>query len=281
MAEYKRKNVSARKRKRKKKKSGVVFRVLMILIVLMIVAVAVAVSPVCNISKVSVEGNRVVTTKSILDTAKLPIGGNAFYTVEGSLIDKVFMTWQPYKDRLRAKYVYIKNVDFKFGLGGKLVIKITERTPFLYLPFDKKFALVDAEGVILNIVSKKPNDNRMVLKGFAFAEKKVGGQTKMNASSGVVKVNRLIKLFQDYQSKLPKELISRITAFDVSKPNNIAMDLTGDIKVLLGEINDYEDSQLIYRLTFINASLAKIKVGEKGTLDYATTEDLIWKVAQD
>jgi len=280
MAEYKRKSVSARKRKRKMKKSGVVFRVIMTLIVLMIVVTVVAVSPICNISKVSIEGNHVITTKNILNTAKIPIGRNAFYAVEGSLIDKVFMTWQPYKDRLRAKYVYLKNVDFNFGFGGKLVIKIMERTPFLYLPLDKKFALVDADGVILDITTKKPMDGRMMLKGVVISDKKVGAQTKMNTMSGVVKVNRLLKLFRDYQSKLPKALISRITAFDASKPNNIAMDLTGDIKVLLGEIDDFEDSQLIYRLTFINASLAKIKVGEKGTLDYASTDDLIWKVAQ-
>jgi len=281
MANYKRKNVSERKpakKVRRRRKSKVGLKLFLIVFLLIIAGVGIAVSPICNISKVVVEGNKVVSAKSITDTVSLPIGGNIFYSVNGSLFDKVFLTWNTYKEKLYSKFVFIKSADFRFNLGGKLVVKIIERTPMIYIPMGKKFALVDEDGVILKIEDEKSTDGKLSLTGFELKDKVVGFKTNFKSNPGVVKMFRLFKFFKEYTTKIPAELISKIVAFDVSNPNNLAVEFVDKRKVLLGDIDVFQDTQLVYRFTFINSVFEKLKAGQEGVLDYSTSEDPIWKI---
>lgn len=267
MAKYKRKNNSARKRKSSKK----VIKIVVTIVLLLFAGVVFALSPACNISKVLVQGNKTLTSKSIVETVALPIGGNVFYSMNGSISDKIFMTWKTYKDKLMSKYVVIKSVDFTFTLGGQVTIKIIERVPFIYIPMGEKFALVDEDGVIINVVKIKPDDGKLILKGVKFKGEKVG----FASNEGVSKVLRLFKLFEK-PDQIPKQLVSMIVAFDVSNPNNVAIDLTGNRRVLIGDTNSLGDPDLIYKLTFINSIMEKIKAGDEGVLDYSSTSDPIW-----
>ena len=271
MAKYKRKNNYARKRKSSRK----VLKVVVTIALLLFAGVVFALSPACNISKVLVQGNQTLPSKSIVQTVDLPIGDNVFYSVNGSIFDKIFMTWKTYKDKLMSKYVVIKSADFAFTLGGQVTIKIIERVPFIYIPMGEKFALVDEDGVIINIVKIKPDDGKLILKGIKFKGEKVGEKMGFAHNEGVPKVLRLFKLFEK-PDQIPKQLVSMIVAFDVSNPNNVAIDLIGNRKVLIGDTNSLGDPDLTYKLTFINSIMEKIKAGDEGVLDYSSTRDPVW-----
>lgn len=94
-------------------------------------------SPLFQIQKVVVQGNSLVGTREIEESAAIPLGRNIFE-----------VDLQQARERLLL-IPMLKDAQVYRRLPSTVVIRVTERVPVALLPVSNGFAEIDAEGIYL------------------------------------------------------------------------------------------------------------------------------------
>lgn len=114
------------------------------------------------IKTVEVEGKTQYTAEEIIESARVPMGGNLF-TADLSHVGENIATDLP----------YIASVEIKRSFPTKIVLKVTADKPYVQYEWGEKYYLSDVDGKCLNIIAK-PQENVPVIRGCKLKDCKAG-----------------------------------------------------------------------------------------------------------
>ncbi|MEI6132354.1 MAG: FtsQ-type POTRA domain-containing protein [Bacillota bacterium] len=251
---------------------------IIILITAVVILGGVAISPLCSVKKITITGVKRIPEKKIIAALKIPTGTNVFIDTKGSLLDKLFMTFKPYEDKLTQTFPYIENVNIYFDLGSGLTVDIKERKPFAYIVDDKysKYILIDAAGKILAVDKTQKEAKIVMLKGVTMKKFVVGETVDIKKVDGIKKVKRVMNIFENPKLKFPKDLIQKVKWFDITNVKNIEMALSNDRLILLGNIDSVPDVNMARRFSNIIVALKDKRLDQPGKLEFKNGDFPIW-----
>ncbi len=131
-------------KKKKKRRKKHYFLRLLIIIAAIIGAILILRSELFNVRSFVVEGNNYYTAAQVQDLTGLKTGVNIFKQKLDSA-----------KTALR-KDPYIKNVQIKRALPGRIKITIEERKEYACVPYGSQYVLIDNEGMVLRVADEMP-----------------------------------------------------------------------------------------------------------------------------
>jgi len=261
---YKRK---ARRRKRRLK----FFRSLLLSVLFVGTLVLLALSPLFNISSISVSGNIHYDANEIIGVTNLVVGNNWFRTngwdVKSILL---FRSIQAEKS-IEEKCHYVKKASVRLGIPNKVNIALTERDPFVVSPYMDKYLIIDKEGYILDLKDDISGLNLPCVKGLGFDGCQLG--QALNAEDSrkfdiyIKVVDEIKNLDNDNVYDSSKAIFKYVNYIDVSDWDNIGLMLDSRIKVNLGNYKKISN----YRLSFLReVFFNKLDKNDKGYLDFTT-----------
>lgn len=205
-------------------------------------------SPTFNVQEIIVEGNSIIPDDTIRSLSGIELYKNIF------LIDKINITSGVEENP------YVTTVNVSRVLPNKIKIQIEERIEKYLLEFaEGKYAILDGQGYILNIISEfkdlpvivgaETNINELI---------KVEGNRNRLCQKDLKKLDIVANIIQTAQSY---EVNSFITKIDISDANNIKLILESEDKVAyLGNCSD-----LNARIQYMKEILNREK-GKKGIM---------------
>ncbi|MDP4177026.1 MAG: FtsQ-type POTRA domain-containing protein [Bacillota bacterium] len=198
ITEKKNKNVMIIKRRRRK----LLKRCLLLAITLISILVILCFKlPVFNIAELSVENNKIISSKDIIKLSKINKGSNIFYIniyrSKNSILNNP----------------YISKVQIYRKLPNKCIIFVTERTAEYYNFIGNDFYIVDGNGIVLEKKSSITGMKLSKLNGFDFSKASVGKQLPSNNNKKFDVISSI--------SSLMNMVNINVTLLDVSDLNNI------------------------------------------------------------
>lgn len=147
-----------KRRKRLRRKKLIVFLVLLA-VILIIVSIKM---PYFKIQTINVYNNSTLNSNEIISESKIKKGANIFYlntkSIESNILDNP----------------YVSNVKISRKLPNTINIYVEERKAAFYVEKDKKYVIIDKNGICLEIVSDIKNLNLIQLIGVDASKAKVG-----------------------------------------------------------------------------------------------------------
>lgn len=260
-------------KKRIRKKRLRLIRYIVILVVLLSTVLFVMLyTPLFNIGRIEVVGNKNVSTANILKEAKIPQGKNVFRFSEGGLIDKSLLTWAPIEKRLADKFVAIESIKVSYLIGGKVTILIHERVPLGWIKVKEDYLLLDEKGMILK-KQDQPQEG-IYLTGLKAEGISIGENLVMHKSSWA-SLLRVIDLCKN-QKGMPFSLTEDIKSFDMSKEDKLSFRLKNGILVVLGDVTFLSNPDIIYRFQYIKSVVNELKDKHSGVID-CSNGDVVYR----
>lgn len=193
-------------------------RIRSIMLVLLCLAVLIALyfflhSSLFFISKVTVNGNKVVPTKDIVSLSGIKTGTNIFdFNTEASI---------------KAVKIIpkIKNAQLSRKLPDEVVIQVTERKPWALVPSKEGFLIIDDQGICLD---KNQNLDLAELPVISLTDvpARINEGQQLNANS--------IKLVRQIITSLPPWLLKQVSEYHCSKDNQVSIFTIDGIQIRLG-----------------------------------------------
>ncbi len=128
--------------KKEKKKSHKVLKIFFIFFLLILIIVLLLLSPVFNISKITVENNVRVSADEIISLSGIKLGDNTFKYINFDMIEKI------------KENPYIEDVKITRKYPDEIIISVTERTAEFCLKLGESYIYIDNQGYIVEITSE-------------------------------------------------------------------------------------------------------------------------------
>lgn len=129
-------------KKTRKKKATPLLRMIILLSLAAGFLIAILSLPFWKISKISVEGIKMVSEGLVKDKARIPLDENIFFLNYGEVAKRIKTIPQ------------VKNVQVSGQLPSGVVIIVEERVPFAVAIVSGKYLILDEEGFIMESVSE-------------------------------------------------------------------------------------------------------------------------------
>ena len=261
---YKRK---ARRRKRRLKFIRFLFLTALSVGTLVITAL----SPLFNISTISVAGNNHYAESEIIGVTNLIVGNNWFRTngwdTKSILLFRSFQAEKSIKENCH----YVKKASVRLGIPNKVKITVTEREPYVIGPYMDDYLIIDVEGYILDLKKEISNYNLPYIYGLSFDDCKLGqalnaeDRKKFDIYKKVIE--EINNLDNDNVYDSSKAILKYVKYIDVTDWDNINIMLDSRIKVNLGNYKKISN----YRLSFLREIFFnKLDKNDRGYLDFTT-----------
>lgn len=146
-----RKNVKSRKKQEEQKKNknvkkkNFLGKVVTIIILIVATLIVTFITPIFNITKIEVIGNKNITEQTVVSLSRLKKGENIFKNLKSNIIKNI------------KENTYIEDVQVKRVLPGTIKINISERDIAYQIKVLESYAYIDKQGYILEIAKEEKN----------------------------------------------------------------------------------------------------------------------------
>lgn len=240
----KRKELNKKEIKRRKRIKKIKF-VLKIVILIAVIAGGTAfalISPIFNIKDIQVINNSQVNSDTIVSLSGIKTGQNIFRFLKSKSIEKI------------KENPYIENIKIHRKLPSTIQIDVEERTPTYSIDYVGKYALINNQGYILEIVE----DNRglpIILNSITAQEEISAGQRLKDED--LEKLGDILKIMS---SAKDNNLDTQVTNIDIKDKNNYSIYLEQEKKTIhLGDTSNLSN-KMLYILAIIEQE--KDKAGD-------------------
>lgn len=240
----KRKELNKKEIKRRKRIKKIKF-VLKIVILIAVIAGGTAfalISPIFNIKDIQVINNSQVNSDTIVSLSGIKTGQNIFRFLKSKSIEKI------------KENPYIENIKIHRKLPSTIQIDAEERTPTYSIDYVGKYALINNQGYILEIVE----DNRglpIILNSITAQEEISAGQRLKDED--LEKLGDILKIMS---SAKDNNLDTQVTNIDIKDKNNYSIYLEQEKKTIhLGDTSNLSN-KMLYILAIIEQE--KDKAGD-------------------
>ncbi|TYQ13139.1 UNVERIFIED_CONTAM: cell division protein FtsQ [Acetivibrio alkalicellulosi] len=260
-----------RKLKIKKKRRRKIIKIIKFFIgmILSIMAlVGIALSPLFYVNSIEVYGNKHYNNSEVVNMSKIRLGENWFRELGFEL--KGILTFRSVEaeNNILKGCPYVKDVDVKMSFPRRVKINITEREPFVLLPYISTSLVVDYDGYVLDTVNESIKSTLPVIRGLNISRYALGQRLELEDFKGFntfVEIYDIIDMVQNDINK--KRLDQYIVYIDVSDVENIIMYVDSRITVNLGSYRDLSEYNIVFlKEMFFN----RIGSEEKGYIDFTT-----------
>lgn len=239
--ETSKKNIKNQKNKNKKIKMKKKAKIVLYIFVFIIAIAFLINSPLFNVKKIEVEGNKNVSDDKIISLSEVKLHTNIFKFNKLEIIEKI------------KENAYIQDADISRKLPSTVQINIVEREPKYMLQFADSYVYINNQGYMLEISNEKLDIP--ILLGFTTDLSNIKAGNRINIED-LKKMDMVIKIYEATKSN---ELGHLITKIDISDEKNYIIILESEgKKVYLGDCSD-----LNTRLLYLKAILEK-SPGKKG-----------------
>jgi len=263
-----------KKGKRKKfKKRRFWLRLILILLLTAAVLIPMALSPLCNISRIEVAGNRHYMSSEITDVIDIGVGENGFKIIGRDILGLFTFRCKKAEADILKKCTYVKSVVVKYLVPDKIHIMIEERNPMCAIPHLGSYLIMDDEGVIIDIVADAKDQNLPVVKGIRFESYEMGQALKLDNSDSMENIYTLINAIKKSDDGSSYKLEEMVDYIDVSETKEVSLLIDSRIVVNLGDLRDLD-----YRISVLKYILQNIlKSEDRGILDFTAGEKPIFR----
>lgn len=157
----------------------------------------------------------------------------------------------------------VNNCEVKFELPNTLNIRITEIRLAGYIPYLDQYIYIDSYGKVVSSQTEKI-DGIPLIEGLNFSSLKVGNVLKVSNSEALNVIIEITNVLNKY------DLSNLIDSIDVTSLDNLKL-YVGNIEVILGEIDDY-DQKIRMAIEAIN----NLSPEARGVLSVASTSGKIY-----
>lgn len=228
------KKVSTKKKKTNKvnkkkkvvnKKKNNILKWTSLFIILLVILALFLLSDLFNIKTIKVEQNNIISEEEIINLSGLQINENMFKFLKGKI-----------KDNIKTN-PYIKDVEIKRNLNGIVIIQVEERIATFFLKIEDRYAYIDNQGYILEIVNKPAKLTELT----GFAEQNIVPGERLIVED-LEKLDTVIKIMEAAQNK---NLEKSITTIDISDKTNYLITIKTEKKTIhFGDSSNINDKFL-------------------------------------
>ncbi len=155
-----------RKNSKKRKRSKNYLKRILFFMVIMFCLWAVLSSDIFAVDKIQVEGINYYTKEEILELGQMKTGENIFSIKNNEGLEAI------------ENLLYVKDVEIKKNLPNEITINVTEREPIAVVQGEKKYYLIDAEKIVLEVLDA--GDEETKIEKVKVEEGKVGEEIKVD-----------------------------------------------------------------------------------------------------
>lgn len=208
----------AKKRRRKGKGCGIFLIAILLSLAIYIVLIFL---PVFNVTRITVTGNNVLKSETVLQTAQLYKGTNIFRIGAGKA------------KRNLKKMPYIKDVKIKKRFPSGIDITITEEICQAYIVKGDTFVGINPEGKVLES-TKTPREGVMQIPGIKIKADKIGETIKYENENLFTLQNQCFKEINK------GGLFGRVAILDISNSSNIKLTIDNGLVAEIGGSGELE-----------------------------------------
>ena len=230
------KNSNNKKNKKKRKKTSIIPKIVLLFFIIIGIGVFAFVSPIFNIEKIEVNGNKKIDESTIASLSGVSIGKNIFQVSKKQVINYIM------------ENPYMNSVAIKRRLPGTLEIDIEERVITYQIKVINSYVYIDYQGYILEVSSKK--EKVPLVEGFTTDQDTLlNGKRLSNDDIKLLRV--ILRIMETAKASEIDDLISKITINN----NEYILELDKDNKqVYLGGATD-----LTSKMTYVKIIVDKEK----------------------
>ena len=200
--------------------------VISIVAVISVIIAALSVTVFFNITDIRVaKAGKAYKAEEIISASGLNIGENMIRT-----------DFNAVSARIEKNLPYILDAQISKSLSGKITITVTDdKASMIYEMENGKFALTDADGKVLEIIDKAPENNKFtVLKT----------QNEVNSSVGEIisfSSEEESGLYNTIKSTMNTAGLKDITKIDISEPTDIYLEYQNRFRLHVGTVTQLEE----------------------------------------
>ncbi len=243
-------------RKRRQRKRKRFFILVCFLLCSLSIILVIFKAPFFKITRIVCEGEKVLTEKEIIEKSRIEKGQNIF-TVSMSKTEKRI-----------SQFPYAKEVNVKRVFPSTVKITVTECKPRAYIAYEKKYALIDYSGKILEMPKKNDKYQVMTVKGVKIKAPSIGGYIENDADERIKYCLGALEIMEK------NKMISKVCELDLTKLTGIKINYDNRIYANCGGYESYESFE--YRLKVLNHLInEEISAYEKVEVDLTMEETVV------
>lgn len=229
-----------KKNKKETKKKRIIKKILKwtsLVIVLLVALVFFMMSPLFNVTEITVLGNTGVSTETIISLSQIEIGNNIYKTSKEII-----------KKRIKEN-AYIESVEVKRRLPNKIELEVKERKTSYMLEYGGSFAYINNQGYILEVSNEKLDVP--IIEGYTTNAEELQAGKRLNKED----LSRLEMILKITESKESNEILEKINRISIEDNQNYTLKMEEEKKtVYLGNA-----SNLSSRMLYLKAVLEDTK----------------------
>lgn len=196
-----RKNVKSRKKQEEQKKNGkqkkknFLGKVFAIIILIVATLIVTFITPIFNITKIEVTGNKNITEQTVISLSRIRKGENIFRNLKSNIVKNI------------KENTYIEDVQVKRVLPGTIKIDISERDIAYQIKVLESYAYIDKQGYILEIA--KEEKNVPFIEGYDTKDEEILKSNRLDEKD-LLKLNSIQKIINSAKVMQIEEKIDKI-----------------------------------------------------------------------
>lgn len=189
-----------------------------------------------HISSVEVNGNIKITDEKLVLASGIIIDENIFKINLKMVKENILL------------HPYVKNAVVKRKLPNKILIEIEERNEIAIINYLGSYIYIDEEGVILNILSEKSDEEIIEIAGIEILNPQIG--SKLEFANEEIRP----RLFEFINSSKVLGLWKFFSKVTIDEEQNVAIQLENGGIVAFGTLDDVK-----YKLNFLISILKELE----------------------
>lgn len=194
-------------------------------------------SPLFNLSEITVVGNEKIATDSIISLSQLQIGENIYKTSSRKIENKI------------KQNPYIESIQIKRNLPSKITITAKERKTTYMLEYANSYAYINNQGYILEISEQKLEVP--IIIGYSISQEQIKPGNRLQEED-LLKLETVLKIMDSANANNIGNLITR---FDISNKQEYKVSMETEKKTIyFGDATN-----LSTRMLYLKAALEDAK----------------------
>lgn len=178
--------------------------------------------PYFEVQTIIVSNNKTISSEELIKEAGNIKGTNIFYVNTGKIKENII------------KNPYILNIDVKRKFPNSIELAVNERAATFYAEKNKKFIIIDKNGIILEERDNISNMKLVKLSGFDVSKTKVGSMIPYDDPRKLVYISKITDLILNNPS------CKNITKVDITDELNLLV-YYNDMCIKLGNGDDLSE----------------------------------------